>query len=127
MALSSSVDDLYIKGTKLYPEVDFQVNGKMKISGRIINDHLSDFFRPLFNWADKCNSPGIRVEVDLDYLNSNGTFLLVELFKRLENNSSIHNIDIIWIYEEEDEEHYELGEIIREKLDRSCFNYLSYA
>ena len=127
MTAGNSIKDLHIKATKLFPEIMFHKDGNLRIKGRIISDHLCEFFSPLFHWVSDCTCRNIRVEVDLDYLNSNGTFLLVELFKRMEANTRILSIDIIWVYEEEDEEHYELGELIREKLQRARFKYLSYA
>jgi hypothetical protein len=118
--------DLHIEATKLFPEVNFRADGKLRISGRIISDHLQDFFTPLFHWVDECSCNDIVLEVNLDYLNSNGTFLLCDLLRRMESKDSIMKISVLWIYEEEDEEHYELGELIREKLKRTLFNYMSY-
>jgi len=119
-------DDILIEATKLFPKVHFRSNGELSITGRIISDHLREFFSPLFNWVDKCTCDKVLLEVNLDYLNSNGTFLLIELLHRMEDKESITGIKVIWHYEEEDEGHFELGEIVREKLNRAEFRYESY-
>ena len=97
-------ETLHINATKLYPEIHFKPNGNLKITGRIISDHLCDFFQPLFEWVENSICHQIKLEIDLEYLNSNGTFILVELFRRMENNSNIKDIEVIWMFEEEDED-----------------------
>lgn len=119
-------DDLFIEATRLYPGVHFSNNGMLTITGRIISDHLCEFFTPLFDWVTTCSCHEIHLEVDLDYLNSNGMFLLVELIRRMEKRNTIHTIRVTWLYEEEDEEHHELGLIIQEKLMRTDFQFISY-
>lgn len=119
-------EELLIEATRLFPRVHFRDNGELCISGRIISDHLSEFFSPLFTWVQHFPGKHIILEVNLDYLNSNGTFLLIDLLHRMEAREQIHSIKVIWHYEEEDESHYELGEIVREKLTRAEFSYVSY-
>ena len=118
--------NLFIEGTKVFPEVDFNASGDLKITGRIISDHMCEHFLPAFQWIEECTCEMIYLEVNLDYLNSNGMFLLLELLRCMENRKEIKDISVMWYYEEEDEEHFELGEIIRQKLNRTRFNYLSY-
>lgn len=125
-ALLTDHNILHIKPSKILPEVIFKPEGNLKITGRIITDHLCDFFQPLFRWVEACNCEEITLEVKLDYLNSNGTFLLVELLRRMELNTRIEQITVSWLFEVEDEEHYELGDLIKNKLNRTKFRYLSY-
>jgi len=117
--------NLFLEGSKIFPEVDFNASGDLKITGRIISDHLCEYFLPAFKWIEECACKMVYFEIDLDYLNSNGMFLLLELLRCLENREEIEMISVMWYYEDEDEEHFELGEIIREKLNRTQFNYLS--
>jgi hypothetical protein len=109
----------------MLPEVVLNPAGNLEISGRIINDHLCNFFQPLFNWASNCSCTTIHLDIKLEYLNSNGTFLLVEFIHRLEENSSVRDIEVAWHYEEDDDEHYELGDILKNKLRRARFRFLS--
>jgi hypothetical protein len=118
--------NLFIEGTKVFPEVNFNASGDLQITGRIISDHLCEHFLPAFEWIEECTCETVYFEVKLDYLNSNGMFLLLELLRCLENREEIESISVMWYYEEEDDEHFELGEIIREKLKRTQFNYLAY-
>lgn len=118
--------ELFIEATRLYPGAEFKNNGELSITGRIISDHLNKFFSPLFEWVEACHCPHIQLDINLDYLNSNGTFLLRDLLRKMEDNPEIKTIRVLWHCEDEDEGHYELGEIIREKLTRAEFKYISY-
>jgi hypothetical protein len=120
-------ETLYIEGTRLYPKIVFNPGGKMKITGRIICDHLKEFFQPLFDWVENLECEEAMMEIKLDYLNSNGTFLLIELLRIMEANEKIRKITVYWFYEEDDEAHYELGDLVLRKLQRAQFHYMSYS
>jgi hypothetical protein len=102
------------------------LNGKFEITGRIVDDHLVEYFTPVFDWVRSCKCEHVVLDIKLDYLNSSGTFLLLELLKTMEAKETMLTIHVNWYYEEEDESHYELGEIVREKLKRTDFKYLSF-
>ncbi len=120
------MDTLHIEGTKLLPEIFFKPNGQLRIAGRLINDHLVDFFQPLFLWVDKAACECAQIDIELEYLNTTGVFHIAELIRRIEANTSIKNIEIIWHYEEDDEEHYDLGELIEQRIKRAQFKYMTY-
>ena len=127
MTLTKSMDTLHIEATKQFPEILFRPDGHLRISGRLIHDHLQDFFHPLYIWIDKANCDYAQIDIDLEYLNTTGAFHLAELIHRIEANKAIKNIGIVWHYEEDDEEHYDLGSFIEHKIKRAKFNYLSHA
>jgi hypothetical protein len=118
------MEDLHFKATKTYPEIFFSANGELSISGRMINDDLIDFFQPLFSWAEKTQCNGIEFDIALDYINTSGTFLLLRLFKTFEANYSVNSITINWQFDEDDEEHYDIGCLIKKSLNRSEVKFL---
>lgn len=122
-----SIEVLHIKPTKSLPEIVVHSDGNIRITGRLIDDEFQDLFMPLFIWAKGVCCENIRVEIKLEYVNTNGIFHIVELVRRLESNESIKDIEIIWHFEEDDESHCELGKVIEEKLSRSKFRLLSYS
>jgi len=77
----------------------------------------------LYTWVEKFHSNKIHFDIDLEYLNTNGTFLLVRLLKKIEANALIKHISISWQFDEDDEEHYDIGCLIRKSLTRSEFKF----
>ncbi len=121
------MDTLHIEATKQFPQITLSPNGHLKLIGRLINDHLYDYFHPVYLWIDKARCEHIQFDIALEYLNTTGAFHIVELMHRIEANKSFKCIEIIWHYDEDDEEHYDLGQFIEQKMKRSAFKYLSHA
>ncbi len=122
----STLENLSVAESKFMPAVDFHINGHLKISGRIIPDHVTDFFLPLKIWIEKLAADIVRFEINVEYINSCGLCEIMNLFKALSDNRNIGEITAVWYYEEEDEEHYEKGVIIAERFADFKFQYVSY-
>lgn len=114
---------MHIKSTDLFPEVKFDPDGNFMIRGRIMSDVLMDFFKPLIEWIEAIQCSTINLDIILDYINTKGAYSLIDFLRKIENNDHIGEINIIWHYEEDDEEHYDRGELISEKLKRSNFHF----
>jgi hypothetical protein len=119
-------EDIYIEGTNLLPAVIFLKEGSMKIEGRIVPDHVNSFFEPLMNWVSNLRCTKVIFDIDIEYMNTSASRQLFQLLKTLEDNAHILNIIVFWHYEEEDEEHYETGQILASKMRRIRFFYKSY-
>ena len=119
-------EDIYIEGTNLLPAVIFLKEGSMKIEGRIVPDHVNSFFEPLMNWVSNLRCTKVIFDIDIEYMNTSASRQLFQLLKTLEDNARILNIIVFWHYEEEDEEHYETGQILASKMRRIRFFYKSY-
>lgn len=118
---------IHLKPTKSLPEIVVLTDGKIKITGRLINDKFQDLFLPVSIWANGTTCEKIQMEVMLEYINTSGALHLLELIRRIESNESIKEIEIIWHFEADDETHHELGMMIEEKLSRARFRLLSYS
>ncbi|HPD95290.1 MAG: DUF1987 domain-containing protein [Bacteroidales bacterium] len=103
---------LFIKGTSKTPQIDFKP-GFLQISGRSIPEDSSSFFQPVLNWLeDYLKNPEqlTRVNIQMEYVNSNSNRMLFSILKLLdESYSQGHNIVINWYYEEDDDTIKNLG------------------
>ena len=105
------MEDLIIKGTTKTPEVSFlTADRKLTLSGRSIPENSIQFYEPLLTWANSfCSEdPGhIEVHIKLEYFNTSSSNCLLDLFKRLENSSSL---EVQWYFDADDEDMLEAGE-----------------
>ena len=117
------MDNLAIKGTMFSPRVLFKHDGHLLIEGRSLPDNAIKSFEPLFIWIDSVRAEKIKFSINLEYLNTSSSMQLFKLLKMLEENCEIKEIDVLWHYDEDDEEHYETGQIFAEQLSRTNFSY----
>ena len=115
-----------IEASKFLPAIDFRCDGQLKINGRIIPDHVTDFFLPLKEWIEQLTVNSVRFEINVEYINSCGLCEIMNLFHALSENKNIAEVTAVWYYEEEDEEHYEKGMILAERFEDIKFEYISY-
>jgi len=117
------MEDLNIERTDQSLEVRFDNTGELLISGISTPDNVTNFYTPLFNWLkefSKTNPERIKLEMFIDYLNTSSTRVIIEfliMFSELKSKGT--ELNIIWKYEEDDEDMLELGEEISlvSKLD----------
>lgn len=119
-------EDLIISSSKLLPTVVFQTSGSLKIEGKLIPDHVADFFRPVKEWLTNLICKDVIFDINIEYMSNNASVQLLKLLKILNENIYIDNITVNWFYEVEDEEHYETGLIFKEELKKIRFNFYSY-
>ena len=124
--MGSDLNNFIFEGTKFLPSIKFYSDGQLSISGRIIPDHVTDFFMPLNEWLKKLHSDFVRFEVNIEYINTWGLREIMNLFNSISDNENISKVMAIWYYEEEDEEHREKGTIIAERFPEIKFKFASY-
>lgn len=122
-----TLTDLRIEGTKSMPSVTFNINGYLKIEGRLIPDNAVTIFEPLFEWIRRLNADKVIFDINLEYLNTSASMQLFSLLRRLEENCLIKELVVNWYYEADDEDHYDTGLFFQEKLIRIKFNYREVA
>lgn len=101
--------DLIIEDTTKTPSVEFLINGELRIAGRSIPENAVDFFNPLINWVKSLKAslpPSITFTVELEYINTSSSKLLLDLFRILDGIflSNKSKVEIIWMYDYEDED-----------------------
>jgi len=109
--------------TKKTPGVDFDINGKFNMQGRILEEDPIGFFDPIIEWVEKVDFEDIEFTIDLDYLNTSASKMLFTILRILDDNTNIDNIKVNWYYEEDDEDHLEIGEYFNDSLSRCEFEF----
>lgn len=118
-----TLGNLYIEATKSAPEIDFNINGHLRIEGRAMPDNAARIFEPLFAWVEKLTASEVVFDIKMDYLNTSSSMQLFALLRKLEENCIIEELTVNWHYEADDEDHYDTGLFYEEKLYRTKFNY----
>jgi hypothetical protein len=104
--------------TKNSPGVVFDTGKKtLRIMGRSIPENPESIYKPLGSWISSylSNADGLKIEINLEYINSGSSKHLLEVLKTLKDyKESGKNLSITWLYEEDDEAIMELGEHYRD-------------
>ena len=120
------MEDLFIKGSDSRPTISFKTTGEIKLEGRALIENAFQFFQPLLIWAQGFSCDEINIEVNMEYFNTSVSKQLLDLFKAFEGNPKNKVINLLWLYEEGDDEMLESGEIYEELLPRINFSYKQY-
>lgn len=95
--------------------------GRMIIIGRSIPDNPGLFYSPVLEWVSKhvrTSEARLNIELGFEYINTASTKWLYLMLRELaETKDTGSNLNIIWYYEEGDDDMNELGYIIRSLID----------
>jgi len=121
------MDNLVIESTKKTPEVYFNSDGRIRISGRSIPEDASRFYDDLFEWVYSfCKNPpeSTTVDIELEYFNSGSSKALLHILRALKEIVNKGNkLTINWYYEEGDDDIMERGEYYESILEVK-FNFI---
>ncbi|MCG8571736.1 MAG: DUF1987 domain-containing protein [Spirochaetes bacterium] len=116
------MENMYIKAEKSSPLIDFNCEtGRLQIRGISYPEYAARFYDPVINWVTnflKESDHPIILELNLSYLNTSSTKMIINLFELLEK--AYHNgrdVKINWYYDPENEIGYDCGEEFKEDLD----------
>ncbi|NNF02419.1 MAG: DUF1987 domain-containing protein [Bacteroidia bacterium] len=109
------METLKIEAGEKNPAVTFDPSGALLLKGRSIPENSLDFYQDLFSWLDQYSSApagNTTLTVQLEYFNTSSSKCLLDLFRKLESIKSAGNsqVNIIWLYDEDDEDIMEAGE-----------------
>jgi hypothetical protein len=121
------MNNLILEKTGNTPAIEFMEDGRLLIEGRSLPENTTKFFNPLIEWVAGLNASDVRIVINLEYLNSSSTKKLLELLKVLDANSNIKNLYVDWLYEQDDEDILENGQIFEEILLKAQFRYREYS
>lgn len=108
------ISPLYIPGNRKSPEIRFNPNGELWITGSSIQEDAHYFYYPLFQWLEAflMEFDGkISLHIQLEYHNDSASKQLIELIRLIEKGSEKRVV--YWYYEDWDEEILFLGETMR--------------
>ncbi len=108
------MENLLIASTKRTPEVSFNTDGRLVLSGRSIPEDPNQFYDQLFEWVfHYCLEPSktTTVDISLEYFNSGSSKAILEILRALVDSAvKGKQISINWYYEEGDDDILERGE-----------------
>ena len=108
-----TLNDLLITPTPHTPQVSFSPNGEMLIRGRSIPEDGGLFYEDLMDWVEAYKqNPAINTVfvIDMEYLNDISTKYILMIIRDL-NNVCDHFL-VKWIYESDDADMLELGQLM---------------
>lgn len=116
------MEALDIRATNDTPKVLLDPeNDIFEISGRSLPEDVVDFYLPVIDWLEEYKeSPNEFTEFvfKYNYFNTATSKLIQDvLFKLEEIAEAGHKIQVVWFYEEDDEDIMELGEEFCENVD----------
>jgi hypothetical protein len=115
------LSELHLLSTKNRPEFLFNPAGVIKIKGRALLVDQDKATDKIWNWIDAyIDSPArvTNVIIELEYLNSFSSIILVNLLKKLSRSiARSGNLIIKWYHEADDEDIKERGQAIASIID----------
>jgi hypothetical protein len=89
----------------------------LAMEGRSIPENPELVYQPLKEWIEEyfTSSDSLNIKIVLEYINSGSSKHLLDVLKILRAHYSLgKNLMITWLYEEDDESIFELGEHFRD-------------
>lgn len=121
------MNNLSIQKTDSTPEIDFNLNGNLKIMGRSLPEDVHKFYNPVIDWVKQLNVSKVKLDLKLEYLNTSSTKKILSILFLLEETASIKNVDVNWYYEFDDLDMAEVGQIYKDELKKIKFNLIEGA
>ncbi len=121
---------LRIERTKYTPYIDLDAQkGTITMAGKSYPENTFEFYEPVMEWIEeyfqKYAKAKTIVNLEIIYFNSSSSKLFFDLFDLLEEATRDHEIEINWIYDEENEAALEAGEDFQEDLEDLTINLVA--
>jgi hypothetical protein len=121
------MDSINIEATDSTPSIRFGADGRLFIEGRSLRMYIMDFYKPLIDWAGNLKVESVTFDINLEYVDTGCSHLLLKLLKTLDTNDSIKKLIINWHYEEVDDDSLQDGQILNEILQKAEFRFHEHA
>ena len=120
------MEKLTIEATKYTPAIDLDPSGVISIVGKSYPENTFEFYAPVMEWVENYfeNEAAEKTVVNMEiiYFNSSSSKLFFDFFDLLEEYSEDHEIEVNWIYDEENESAEEAGEDFIEDFESLKIN-----
>lgn len=121
------MEKLTIEETKYTPKIDMDAqSGIISLVGKSYPENTFEFYEPVMKWLEDyfAAEPKDKTVLNLEiiYFNSSSSKLFFDLFDLLEENKDNCDIEINWIYDEENESAGEAGEDFIEDFETLKIN-----
>lgn len=124
------MENLIIEETKYTPSIKLYVEkGLMELVGKSYPENTFEFYKPMLDWVEEYfENNGDKktiVNMEIIYFNSSSSKLFFDFFDLLEEaHNNGNEIEINWIYDEENESALEAGEDFKEDFEGLNFNLI---
>ena len=118
------MNNLSIQKTDATPEIDFNLNGNLKIIGRSLPEDVHKFYDPVIDWVKQLKIDYVKIDIKLEYLNTSSTKKVLNLLIFLDENKFVNRVDVNWHYEFDDLDMEEVGQIYKEELTSLKFSLI---
>lgn len=117
------MQNIEILPTAITPLANFETTGNFILQGRSIVPDAFSFYQPIVDWVRQQKLSFVRFEINIDYYNTASSKMLFDLLKAIDTNDTVSKFDVIWHFEEDDEDTLEHGQLLAEKLSKARFIY----
>ncbi len=117
---------LIVEGTSKTPEMVFYGDGRITLKGKSIPESAWKVFSPAIYWVSKITTEHVIFQIELEYINSASVVMMLEVLRTLEANKNVKSIVVEWCYEHDDEDAFDIGQIMQDSLGRSEFRFRKY-
>ncbi len=122
------MNNLTIEATKYTPQINMNYqDGLVKMEGKSYPENTFEFYEPIMKWMDEYfQAPQAKTTIELEiiYFNSSSSKLFFDFFDLIEEHKDQSQIEIKWIYDEENESAMEAGEDFQEDFESLNFNLI---
>lgn len=119
--------NINLEPTTSTPAVRFSSDGRLLIEGRSLPEDVIRFYNPLIAWVKNLTTEVVKIDLNLEYLNSASSKKVLELLRMLDTNEAIKELIVNWHYEADDEDALESGQIFEDFLIKAEFRYHEYS
>ena len=118
---------LIIKKTPKTPDIQFDPNGNLEISGVSVPENSMAFYKPIIDWTEqyaKTTTTKTVLDFKLEYINTSSLQFIYDILILLANiKNSNQLVKVNWHYTEEDIDMKETGEDYNETVNIP-FNFI---
>jgi len=116
------MENIHVTATVNTPEITLdKEQGLIEFKGKSIPDSTSRYYRPYMDWIyEYIKNPQQKTTVsfNMEYMNSTTLKFYYIIMKKMEEmHKNGFEVDIVWNYEEDDEDIYETGEYLISVVD----------
>lgn len=120
------MENLLIEGTDTLPNVEMNIEGSIKLEGRALPEDAVKYFEPILNWTTNFEGALLNVDLNLEYFNTSVSKQLHNFLEILDKKTDSCEVNVVWNYEEGDDEMLESGEIYDELFPGLNFDFKEY-
>jgi hypothetical protein len=131
MIEEKEMENLIVEATRSSPAIRFDAEQRcLCLSGESYPENAAAFYAPVFAWlktflATLAPSAAVRVELDIQYLNSSSTKVMLNLLDLLEQAAQDGTpIAVEWYYDPDNEAMLECGQDFSEELTALNFRLM---